>query len=148
MLEAENGKQALEVIQENQDIQLIITDHNMPEMDGAELIERIRQIYGRDDMAIIGISSPDNSRISAKLLKAGANDFITKPFEVEEFYCRVSQNVGAISRIKEIRKAATQDFLTGVYNRRYLFDLGERLYSNSKRGSFILAVAMIDVEHF
>ncbi|MDJ0806521.1 MAG: diguanylate cyclase [Gammaproteobacteria bacterium] len=148
LLEAENGRQALQLLRSHPDIQLIITDYIMPEMNGVEFIEQVRQNHGRDELAIIGFSTQDNRRISARLLKAGANDFITKPFEVEEFYCRVSQNVGAISRIREIREAATRDFLTGLCNRRHLFEVGDRYYNNAKRGNITLALAMVDADHF
>lgn len=148
LLEAENGRQGLQLLQEHPDIQLIITDYNMPEMRGDQLIEQVRQSYKREELAIIGISTPVNPQVSVRLLKAGANDFINKPFEVEEFYCRVNLNLAMITRIRQIFDAATRDFLTGLYNRRQLFELGQSLYANARRGQYTLAAAMVDADHF
>ncbi|MBL3601718.1 MAG: diguanylate cyclase [gamma proteobacterium endosymbiont of Lamellibrachia anaximandri] len=148
LIEADNGKAALDLIRENRDIVLVITDYNMPIMDGAKLIENIRQQHGREDMAIIGMSDGSNNRLTSRLLKAGANDFITKPFEVEEFYCRVIQSVDMILRVRHIRDSATRDFLTGVYNRRYLFELGEKVYAAAKQDGQSLVAAMIDADYF
>jgi diguanylate cyclase (GGDEF)-like protein len=148
VVEAENGKQALEKLQKYSDIWLIITDFNMPEMDGVGLIENIRTQHGRDEISIIGMSTTDDSGVSVQLLKAGANDFIAKPFEVEEFYCRVTQNMEMLHKVRQLRDAATKDFLTGVFNRRHFFSLGEGYYESSVREKFPLAAAMIDVDDF
>ncbi len=145
---AEDGRQALEQVRRHPDISLVITDYNMPNMDGQELIQTLRRDYRREDMAIIGLSDRGRKGLSARLLKTGANDFLNKPFEVEEFYCRVTQNTNMISYVRQVRDSATRDFLTRVYNRRHLFDVGETLYANAKRGSICLAAAVIDADHF
>jgi len=148
LLEACDGKQGFKVLKENPDITLIITDYNMPLMNGMEMIEKIRRKYSREDLAIVGMSNLDDKNLSTKLLKAGANDFIFKPFEVEEFYCRIGQNVEMTSKIKQIRDSAVRDFLTGLYNRRYLFEEGKKLFSDAKKGNFQLATAVIDADFF
>jgi diguanylate cyclase (GGDEF)-like protein len=148
LLEAANGKQALQQLKANPDTVLVISDYNMPGMDGAELIEIIRRDHRREELAIIGISDRTKAQVSARLLKAGANDFITKPFEVEEFYCRVMQSVDMIARVCQIRNAARRDFLTGVYNRSYLYEQGEEMYARAKKSAAGLAVAMVDADHF
>ena len=93
---AETGSEALELLNKNKDYSLVITDFNMPEMDGAELITKIRNDYSRNELAIIGISSVGSGSVSIQLLKSGANDFISRPFLHEEFYCRVNQNIDAV----------------------------------------------------
>ena len=145
---ASNGKEALEVLEQHDDISLVITDYNMPEMNGLELIDAIRRDYRREDLAIIGVTDVSKAGLSVLLLKSGANDFLSKPFEIEEFYCRVTQNTNMISYVREIRDLATRDYLTKVYNRRHLYDVGEVLYANAKRGNVILAAAMVDADHF
>lgn len=99
VLEASDGVQALAVLQENPDISLIITDYNMPNMDGFELVRNVRARYKADRVAIIGVSAAGSGTLSAQFLKNGANDFITKPFEAEEFYWRVNQNAGMLDII-------------------------------------------------
>ena len=95
------------MLEQHGEISLIITDYNMPEMGGLELIRRVRRNHPREELAIIGISDTSKPGLSALLLKSGANDFISKPFELEEFYCRVTQNTNIIRYVREsaIRRA-------------------------------------------
>jgi diguanylate cyclase (GGDEF)-like protein len=148
VLVAEDGADALRVLKQNPDVKLVITDYNMPEMDGFALTAKIRQQYPRDGIAIIGLSAQGSGEMSARFLKNGANDFLTKPFSQEEFYCRVMQNVETIEHIETIRDAANRDYLTSLYNRRYFFEVGSGLFNDAKRGGGHLVVAMMDVDFF
>ena len=148
IISATNGKEALQKLEQHPDISLIITDYNMPEMNGLQLIEAVRENYKREELAIIGLSRSDNTELTVQLLKLGANDYMTKPFIPEEFYCRVSQSVNFISHLRTIKESASKDFLTKVYNRASLFELGESLFANARRGDIQIAVAMIDADHF
>lgn len=147
-LVASNGREALELLEANPDTSLVITDLHMPVMDGMELIAQVRKDYRREDLAIIGVSDGKQPRVSASMIKAGANDFLNKPFQVEEFYCRVTQNTNMVGYVRQIREAATRDFLTGLYNRRHIFEVGQALYANACRGNINLATALIDADHF
>jgi signal transduction histidine kinase len=82
---------------------MVITDYNMPGMDGFELVSRIRKTYPMEKLAIIGISSERESILSAKFLKKGANDFLVKPFFQEEFYNRIILNIETIEHFAEVR---------------------------------------------
>ncbi len=77
ILEAENGKEALEILNREKDVKLVITDNMMPVMDGNELIVNIRKKYSKDLLAVIGISAYGSGLMSANYLKRGAIDFIT-----------------------------------------------------------------------
>jgi diguanylate cyclase (GGDEF)-like protein len=147
-LPAGNGREALDLLETHPDTSLIITDVNMPVMNGLELIEVIRHQYRREDLAIIGMSDATKPGLPALLLKAGANDFIAKPFQAEEFFCRVTQNTNMIDYVRRLREAATRDFLTGLVNRRHALEMAEKLYANARRGHFKIALGMIDVDHF
>jgi diguanylate cyclase (GGDEF)-like protein len=148
VLLAEDGLQGLEVLEENPDISLVLADYNMPRMDGIDMIREIRKEHRREDLAIIAISNNAKSELTVRLLKAGANDFITKQVGLEEFYCRVTQSTNMVGYMRKIRDSAIRDFLTQVYNRRHLFELAESLYANAKRGLINIAVALIDADHF
>ncbi len=148
VLYAENGREALAVMDQEPGISLVITDYNMPELDGLGLIAALRQRWGRDDLAIIGISDATSPALPARLLKTGANDFINKPFLVEEFFIRVTQNLDLIEQIRAIRDSAMRDYLTGLYNRRYLFGAGEALFAQARRAGTGLAAVMLDIDHF
>ncbi len=148
VLEAENGKHALEVLEKNKDIRLIITDYNMPEMDGIELTKYIRTYHSKQDIAIIGMSTYGNNLLSARFLKVGGSDFINKPFLEEEFYCRVNQNIDLLEYIKDLKFIATRDFLTELYNRRHFFDVGDKMFMRACRSKRTLAVALTDIDFF
>ncbi|MEW9614991.1 response regulator [Shinella sp. S4-D37] len=100
---AENGSAALALLKANPDIGLMITDYNMPDIDGFELTRRIRSTIGSHQLRIIGVSSSTDRLLSARFLKAGGNDFIMRPFIDEEFYCRVNQNLDTLTQIRTAR---------------------------------------------
>ena len=101
-LEAADGVAALEVLAAEPDIRLVITDFNMPRMDGIELVKEIRAKYRITRLAVIGLSSAGSGALTAKFLKNGANDFLTKPFEAEEFYWRVNQTLNILDVMEEL----------------------------------------------
>ena len=148
VLEASSGKEALAVLQDNPNIRVVVTDYEMPEMNGLELVYKIRRTRGRNDLIIVAMSGERSGSLSARLLKAGANDFLKKPFLPEEFLCRINQNVDLVERIHTIRDAANRDYLTRLYNRRYFFEAGKTLLTNALRGGIQLGLAVLDIDFF
>ena len=148
VFEAGSGKEALEIIEKNQDIKLVITDYNMPEMDGFQLTKKIRQKFNIEELAIIGASSQDDKNMTAKFLKFGANDFLSKPFLSEEFYCRVTMNVNNLEYIQINKELSIRDFLTELYNRRYFYEIGQKMFASLKRQEKPLCIAMLNIDHF
>lgn len=148
VLEAADGLDALEVLKQNPDIKLAIVDYNMPRMDGFELTKRIRATFHKEELAVIGMSTYGNHSLSARFIKNGANDFLTKPFDKEEFYCRISQNVEMLEYVERLNNSLVRDYLTGLYNRRYLFEAGHKLLSHCQRNTLECAVALVDIDHF
>ncbi len=148
VLQAVDGVEALEVLERRDDVTLIVSDYSMPRMDGFELVRRVRERWPRDKLAVIGLSATGDATLTTRFLRCGANDFLVKPFVEEEFLCRVTQNVEMLECIRALREASIRDFLTGLHNRRYLFDAGERLHASSRRGQIALLAAMIDIDHF
>jgi diguanylate cyclase (GGDEF)-like protein len=148
VLEAVNGREAMRVMSANPDIRLVITDYEMPEMDGLRFVRLVRARHPRDEVAIIGISSHELESLSARFLKSGANDFLNKPFTSEEFYCRVTQNMDLLEYIQSIKDFSEKDFLTGLFNRRYLFaNAPSRIRKRRKQGG-AASLAMLDIDHF
>jgi CheY-like chemotaxis protein len=91
-VEAENGKEALKVMEADPEVRMVITDYNMPQMDGFQLITELRKTKQKNQLAIIGVSGADGKQ-TARFLKIGANDFLQKPVQAEEFYCRANQQM-------------------------------------------------------
>ncbi|MEO5375716.1 MAG: diguanylate cyclase [Alphaproteobacteria bacterium] len=145
VLEAADGQEALAVIEANHDLSLVITDYTMPHMDGFELVKQIRRRYARHELPVIGISAQGDSVLSARFIKNGANDFLTKPFSREEFFCRISQNIEFIEQVRALKDSAHRDYLTGLYNRRYFIARGGEMFAADEPR---LAVAMVDVDFF
>lgn len=140
-IEAENGAQAISILQSNPDITFVITDHDMPEKDGIQMTREIRATYDRNQLAILGLSGSDDRAMTARFLKAGANDFLYKPFNQEEFFCRVHQILDMKEATDKLYKMANQDALTGLWYRRYLF--GQICDGCENRN-----IAMMDIDHF
>ncbi len=114
-----HGEEAINLLQERDDISLVITDYNMPVMNGLELTAAIRKQFKKHQLSILAISGNSDEEVSAMFLKKGATDFIKKPFSKEEFSCRVNNTVEALENIAAITNSAHRDFVTGLYNRRY-----------------------------
>lgn len=148
VLEASDGAKAINTLLDNPDIKLLITDYNMPNMDGFQLVQNIRYKYEKSDIIIIGLSSEGEKGLSAKFIKNGANDFLQKPFNHEEFHCRVTHNVESLELLEKIKDSANRDYLTNVYNRRYFFQAGEELYKQAKATNTQLAAVIIDIDLF
>ncbi|WP_047512764.1 diguanylate cyclase [Vibrio harveyi] len=140
-LQAENGQQAIEVIEQNPDITLVLTDHDMPIKDGITMIRELRQKLDKNQLAILGISGSDDHSMTARFLKAGANDFLYKPFNQEEFFCRVHQILDMKEATTDLFRMANQDSLTGLWNRRFLF--GQTCDNDEQRN-----IAMLDIDFF
>ncbi len=80
VLEAEDGKVAWQVLKENPDIDVLITDWNMPEMNGLELVKKVRAESKYEDMPIIMVTTEGGKKEVITALKAGVNNYIVKPF--------------------------------------------------------------------
>lgn len=104
VLSAKNGKEALSHLIENPDIKLVLTDYNMPEMDGFELMRNTRETYDKNQLAVIVLTSTIEEGMGAKFLKNGVNDYIHKPFSKEELVCRINNTIEAIENIDIISR--------------------------------------------
>lgn len=80
VLEGEDGLQGWEVLEENPDIGMLITDWNMPEMNGLELIKKVRADARFVDLPIIMVTTEGGKAEVITALKAGVNNYIVKPF--------------------------------------------------------------------
>jgi len=79
-LEAEDGRQAVELLGGNF-VDLVITDYNMPEMDGKELVEHIRKQSWQSSVPILMVTSEQNTSRLAAVEQAGVSAICDKPFE-------------------------------------------------------------------
>lgn len=82
-LTASNGKEALEILKKNQDIDAVITDINMPVMNGLDMIEEIKK--KQSDLTVIIMSAHTETEYIQKAEEFGVNDYLLKPFDFIKF---------------------------------------------------------------
>ena len=140
-----HGEEALAILENHTDVSLIITEYQMPVMNGLDLTFAIRKANTKDDLSIIALSENQDDEISALFLKNGANDYIKKPFSKEEFSCRINNSIEALENLHLVTNHANRDFLTGLYNRRYFFlHMSEYIDTSIEK----YAVAMLNIDNF
>lgn len=148
VIEVEDGVEAIKALTSDPSIGLLITDYNMPRMNGIELIRNVRQSRLRDEFPIIGLSASNDPSLSARFIKHGANDFLVTPFVQEEFQWRIIKAMEQIALINEIREAANRDYLTKLYNRRYFFNNAKKYFLDSQTNESHFSVALLDIDYF
>jgi diguanylate cyclase (GGDEF)-like protein len=148
VLEAGSGAEALAILEANPDIQLVVTDYNMPDINGYELTRRIRKKFSPEKLRVIGVSSTNDRTVSAGFLKVGASDFISRPFVPEELQCRIASNAETLTQLRQLRELASRDYLTGLFNRRYFFENGARLVQDARERGLPCSIALIDIDNF
>ncbi|WP_416306575.1 diguanylate cyclase domain-containing protein [Neptunicella sp. SCSIO 80796] len=142
---ASNVADGLAQIGQQNNIKLVITDDDLPDMSGIKMVESLRQQHSKEDLAVIGIAYQGRPGLSASFIKSGANDYLTRPYCHEEFFCRVIQNVEYIENIDAIRRAANTDYLTGLPNRRYFFN---RVNAILQSPPAHISLALLDIDYF
>ncbi|WP_345993464.1 diguanylate cyclase [Sulfurimonas sp. HSL-1716] len=143
-----HGEEALGMLQTHPDIKIVLTDYNMPVMNGLELTKEIRKTHSKNELSIIALSSNQDDEITALFLKNGANDYIYKPFSKEEFSCRLNNAIEALENIEKITHNASRDFLTGVYNRRHFYEKAYEYFNEAKESEQNFCIAMIDIDDY
>lgn len=81
---ARNGREALEVLESNGNVDLVLMDIMMPEMDGYEAMRRIRQTKKYNDLPIISLTAKAMKDDKKKCIEAGANDYLPKPIQMDK----------------------------------------------------------------
>ncbi len=151
------GSQALKFL-ENNTCDLILLDINMPEMDGFEVLEKIRQIEKCEMLPIIFLTADNDPETENRCLEAGALDFIAKPFvasvmrlrigrilELEDMRRKLADKLEQkIREVTDIKSKSQQDALTGLWNRAYTEAAVNDIISKGEHG----ALFMIDMDNF
>tara|TARA_R110000868_G_scaffold121908_9_gene323430 strand:+ start:1295 stop:2530 length:1236 start_codon:yes stop_codon:yes gene_type:complete len=148
IIEAGDGDEALRILKEQPDIDLLVVDHSMPGISGFDLVKLLRQKMKRHELIILGLSADTKGSLSAKFIKHGADDFLRKPFCSEELNCRVMSTLERRDLLRALKQAAQFDALTGLNNRRAFYEHGQQLFQQARSGGRDLSVAMIDLDFF
>jgi two-component system cell cycle response regulator len=142
---ATDGVDALEKMKEKQ-FDIVITDINMPRLDGVGLIKRIASDFTDTDViAITGFQTEYNY---TDIIALGASDFISKPINIDEFEAKIKRLVRERNMRFELRRLSTCDALTGLYNRRHLDENLPNEAIRASRQHYDLYLLLIDIDNF
>jgi len=151
----ENGQDAWEVLQRPDAPQLAVLDWMMPEVDGITLCRKIRGGDPGPYRYILLLTAKDDKQDVVTGLDAGADDYLTKPFDVDELRARVRAGkrildlqVELVHAKDELQFAAAHDRLTGLWNRGAIVDLLKTEISRRRRSQDALSAVMGDIDHF
>ncbi|MEW5855417.1 MAG: diguanylate cyclase [Myxococcota bacterium] len=145
--EAADGSTALRLALER-DYDLVITDWNMPVMDGISFLRAVRLQRTRVQLPVLILSARDNVTDKVLGFRVGASDFVTKPFQPAELLVRVETHV-ALSRMnRQLTELAHHDALTQLWNRRRFMEALDSELVRSRRTGRSLCLLMVDVDHF
>lgn len=148
---AENGVEAWERVRTNAELSVVFSDLVMPEMDGFELLKKIRTcedagIAGLPVIIVTGADNDDNAR--AEALRLGATDFISKPFNSTDLLARARVHANYQKERANLVKQAMVDPLTRLGNRRYLLHRLRQELALAVRQQYPFAVVQIEVHQF
>lgn len=148
---ATNAREAL-ILLETFKADMVLTDIMMQGMDGLELTKQIKAKFDIDVMVMTGYSA-DYSYEEA--VKAGASDFIFKPFRFEELDLRIKRVLRESDlkkertrMLKEMEELAITDALTGLYNSRHFFHQIKQEIKRYDRYSRALSLLILDIDFF
>jgi diguanylate cyclase (GGDEF)-like protein len=149
-----NGAEALEAV-DSMDCDLVITDRLMPEMDGIELCTRLRRRPAGSGLYVLMLTGLDRKQDIVDGLAAGADDYLTKPFDAAELLARVRAGLRVVTLQRELAAAnqalsrlALTDPLTDLPNRRAIDDLLAMEAAQRDRDGGESTVAILDLDSF
>ena len=147
VLLAKNGAQTLERAARHQP-DLILLDVMMPDMDGYEVLRRLRADPQLEHIAVIFISGLDRPEDEANGLKMGASDYITKPFNQTVVMARVALHLQVVRQRRMLERLANIDGLTELANRRRFDEVYELEWQRARRSRSALSLALLDIDAF
>jgi len=151
VIEAEDGEEAWDELQQNKSISVVFSDLGMPNMDGFELLEKIRN--ARDPVlakvpVIIITGAEESDGTKEEVLSLGATDFISKPFDSISLKSRAAAYINYRNEVQSLEKAAALDKLTGLLTEASFTQQGEQALAYAKRHCTEMSVVRFDIDHF
>ncbi len=148
---ASSGREAIEKIKRIE-FSIVITDLKMPEVDGFELLKRIKAI--NSDICVIIITAYSSIESAIEAMREGAYDCIIKPFNIEELklvFQRAMERQYLLYEAKKkefYRELSILDSLTGLYNHRHFYEVLPREVERAKRYKHCICFLVIDIDNF
>lgn len=155
VVETLDGEEAWEALQRPDAPRLAILDWIMPGLEGPEIVRRVRALPGQRVPYLIILTSRSGKEAIVEGLEAGADDYVSKPFDPGELRARVEVGRRMLQLQDSLLESrdhlayqATHDALTGLPNRRAILDQLSRELARNNRQDGVLAVGMVDLDHF
>ncbi|MGC8724312.1 MAG: diguanylate cyclase [Acidobacteriota bacterium] len=152
--EAENGLDGFKIMMDHS-LDLVFCDLVMPQMDGLKFLQMRSSREEMQEVPVVMLTAVGDVDQKIKVLSAGANDYITKPFHPGELVARAKVHLKVKQLQDELRQKnallmelSTTDSLTKIYNRRHFLDLARREMERSERLGLQAALMIFDVDHF
>jgi len=154
VVEAADGDAAVATcVQSPPDV--VLLDVEMPGLDGHQVLARLKRDETLADIPVVFLTGRTSMDDMVAGLRAGAHDYLKKPFEAAELVARV----GSAAHVKKLQdrlrernadleRVSRTDMLTGLYNRRHLEDQLAREHSTARRTQRDLGVLLLDIDHF
>ena len=143
---AVNGQDALEKMQQHKDIDIVLSDINMPEMDGLTLLGRLNEVSPMSKTVMVSAyGDMDNIRTA---MNRGAFDFVTKPVNFEDLELTIEKTIRYVSQLKETLQAIKENNILKMYvDVNVLNFMNTKEYENSLTDNEITeaSVAFIDI---
>lgn len=141
---AESGFEAIEKL-EHDFFNIVLTDMVMQGMDGMELLKHIHNHY--PGIQVIITTGYDCTFSYTEVIRAGASDFISKPFNTDELEAKINRLVREIELMHQLELLSISDGLTGLYNRRYFDTKILEEVQRAHRQNHDLFLAVLDVDN-
>jgi diguanylate cyclase (GGDEF)-like protein len=148
VLLAKDGSSALQRLNEESGIDLILLDVSMPGMDGYEVLRRLRAEKRTADTAVIFITALTDEQDEEHGLSLGVLDYVFKPIRPVIVHARIRNHLKLVAQRKELERLATRDSLTGLANRRHFDQVLSLACRRATRAGEPLNLAMIDIDYF
>ncbi len=145
LVTASNGLNALAELDKSK-FSIVITDLLMPGMDGMELIKKVKHNW--PDTDIIVITGYTNSYRYTDVIRAGASDFIQKPFNLDELEAKINRLIKERQLRILLRRLSIKDPLTNLYNRHFFERKFTEEAKRADRQSYPFFLVLIDVDRF
>lgn len=155
VIAVEDGERALKALRGEEAPRLALLDWIMPGKDGVSVCRAVREPSEHPYTYLILLSSKESKAEIVEGLESGADDYLTKPFDVEELKARLRAGERILEledRLVEARESmrfrATHDLLTSLWNRGVILELVSREIQRSFRENSCTVVMMLDIDHF
>jgi len=142
---APDGSQALTKLKKRE-FTFVLTDMKMQGMDGLQLIKKIHDEL--PNISIIAMTGYSEGYRYVDVINAGANDFINKPFDLEELEAKLRRIIIERNLRKELNRLSITDSLTGLFNQRHFYTRLKEEVTRAKRQKHPLSLILLDLNNF